>query len=167
MGWTSTYTPYAPTTAQRKEDFINELTFSNDKVDSVALKATMRGSTGYALQKVIHKDTGEETIYSVAMLTSYGDNEYAVKFVDPILFYNNFPITWVSKITPRDKKLEDAISTSCYDVTGFKKQYPHAYKDALAHAKEVCDGEDVEVIADELSIIMGIVERAVDDLLKY
>ena len=66
-----------------------------------------------------------------------------------------------------DKKLEDAISTSCYDVTGFKKQYPHAYEDALAHAKEVCDGEDVDVIADELSIIMGIVERAVGNLLKY
>ena len=66
-----------------------------------------------------------------------------------------------------DKELEDAINAGCYDTTGFKKKYPHAYEDALAHAKEVCDGEDVEVIADELSIIMGIVERAVDDLLKY
>lgn len=109
MGWTSTYTPYAPTTAQRKEELVNELTFSNDKVESVALKATMRGSTGYALQKVVDKDTGEETIYSVAMLTSYGDNEYAVKFVDPILFYNNFPITWVKKITPRDKKHSEQL----------------------------------------------------------
>lgn len=104
MGWTSTYTPSAPTTSERKEDLINELTFSNDKVDSVALKATMRGSVGYALQKVTHKDTGEETIYSVAMLTSYGDNEYAVKFVDPILFYKNFPITWVDMITVRDEE---------------------------------------------------------------
>lgn len=63
-----------------------------------------------------------------------------------------------------DKELEDAINTGCYDVAGFKKKYPHAYEDALAHAKEVCDGEDVEVIADELDVIMGIVERAVSEL---
>lgn len=102
MGWTSTYTQTAPTTAERKEDLVNEITFTNDKIESVALKATMRGSTGYALQKVTDKETGEETVYSVAMLTSYGEGQYAVKFVDPILFYNNYPITWVGKVTARD-----------------------------------------------------------------
>lgn len=63
-----------------------------------------------------------------------------------------------------DKELEDAITAGCYDVAGFKKNYPRAYDDALAHAKEVCDGESVEVIADELDVIMGIVERAVSEL---
>ena len=104
MGWTSHYTTIAPTTAERKEELIHELTFTNDKVESVAFKATMRGSTGYALQKIIDNRTGEETVYSVAMLTSYRDNQYAVKFVDPILFYNNFPVTWIDKITPRDEE---------------------------------------------------------------
>ena len=104
MGWTSTYTPYAPTTAERKQELINELTFSNNKVESVALKATMRGSTGYALQKVIDKETGDETVYSVAMLTNYGEEQFAIKFVDPILFYNDFPITWIEEVTIRSSE---------------------------------------------------------------
>lgn len=109
MGWTSTYTSQAPSTAERKEELVNHLTFSNDRVNSVALKATMRGSTGYALQKVTDKETGEETIYSVAMLTSYGDNQFAVKFVDPIIMYANFPITWVDKITIRDDEHQEEL----------------------------------------------------------
>lgn len=110
MGWTSTYTSQAPSTAQRKEELVDQITFSNDKVDSVALKATMRGSTGYALQKVTDKETGKETVYSVAMLTSYGDNQFATKFVDPIIMYKDFPITWVDKITPRDKEHADQLN---------------------------------------------------------
>lgn len=63
-----------------------------------------------------------------------------------------------------DKELEDAINAACYDVAGFKKKYPRTYEDALAHAKEVCDGEDVEIVAEELGSIMDIVEHAVSEL---
>lgn len=63
-----------------------------------------------------------------------------------------------------DKKIEDAVNTSCYDLAGFKKKYPRAYEDALYHAKVVCDGEGVQSIADELSIIMAIIERAVNEV---
>lgn len=62
-----------------------------------------------------------------------------------------------------DKKIEDSVNTSCYDLAGFKKKYPRAYEDALYHAKVVCDSEDVQSIADELSIIMFIVELAVSE----
>lgn len=110
MGWTSTYTPNRPSTAERKEELVNHLTFSNDRVDSEAIKATMRGSTGYALQKVTDKETGEETIYSVAMLTSYGEGQFATKFVDPIIMYTNFPKTWVDKITVRDDNHKEELT---------------------------------------------------------
>ena len=63
-----------------------------------------------------------------------------------------------------DKKIEDSVNTSCYDLAVFKKKYPRAYEDALYHAKVVCDGEGVQSIADELSIIMMIIERAVNEV---
>ena len=122
MGWTSTYTSQAPTTSERKEELVNQLTFSNDRVDSEALKATMRGSTGYALQKVTDKETGKETVYSVAMLTSYGDNQFATKFVDPIIMYKDFPITWVDKITPRDDNHKEELSQWKDSISQAKKK---------------------------------------------
>ena len=104
MGWDATYMDEAPTTAERKKELIYNLTYTNDKFTSVALKATMRGNTGFALQEVTDNNTGKKQVFPVAMLTSYRDGQYMVKYVDPIIMYTNFPITWVDKVTPQGEE---------------------------------------------------------------
>ena len=61
-------------------------------------------------------------------------------------------------------KLEEAINTYCDNVEEFKKDHPQTFDMALAYAKEVASGENVENVAQELNSIMGIVDMALTEL---
>lgn len=63
-----------------------------------------------------------------------------------------------------DQSLQEAIDSHCHGVDTFRERFPETYDMALAYAREVSDGESVEVVAEELSSIMGIVDLAISEL---
>ena len=69
-----------------------------------------------------------------------------------------------SQETEYNIKLQEAINTHCDNVEEFKSNHPQTYDMALAYAKEVASGENVDIVAQELNSIMGIVDMALTEL---
>jgi len=110
MGWNGMLFDKAPSIAERKQIMIDELTFCNpERSDCKVIKATMRGNVGFALQEIWDIRSDEVKVVPVAMLTSYEKGELFTKFVNPIVMYTEFPITWIDKITVKDLEHAEMI----------------------------------------------------------
>lgn len=70
----------------------------------------------------------------------------------------------IANAEARNKELEEEITPLCHGLEDFKKEHPRAYKEALDHAKDACEGEPTICIAKEMNSIMYIARIAAGEL---
>lgn len=111
MGWTGNYMNYNPSMKERQEYFERGMTFTNNCTDdngneftvtSTIVKSTIRGSLIHGIQKIEDSRDGSVKFLPVTMLTSYRNREFLEKTVNPMVYYHDYPITWIDKLTPDD-----------------------------------------------------------------
>lgn len=64
------------------------------------------------------------------------------------------------------REIEEAVDREFYNLDGFRDNYPSIFERVVAHARTVNDGETAEVIAEDIAVILDIVQDAASQAVR-